>query len=251
MKKFDLFNKFNNPVLIVNSSLELIYKNNVFNRCFSDFKSLKTFLHKINYDICPLNSDDTDIHSPIIQAVRSKESFVAHISYQYKQNEFSYYDINSVKRNNYTIIFFTDVTSQIKYERLLNKQNQLQNKLNILKVENKNLQDVKQKAQSQAIKMALINKISNIINESIDINCIIEPTLKELSFMFGAFKAYYASYNKNTFTITQSINKLDLNISVRFDSSVLKSLNNNQISYSRCLKEHLDAEGPLVIGNQY
>lgn len=242
MKKFDLFNKFNNPVLIVNSSLELIYKNNVFNRCFSDFKSLKTFLHKINYDICPLNSDDTDIHSPIIQAVRSKESFVAHISYQYKQNEFSYYDINSVKRNNYTIIFFTDVTSQIKYERLLNKQNQLQNKLNILKVENKNLQDVKQKAQSQAIKMALINKISNIINESIDINCIIEPTLKELSFMFGAFKAYYASYNKNTFTITQSINKLDLNISVRFDSSVLKSLNNNQISYSRCLKEHLDAE---------
>ncbi|MGN1154381.1 MAG: ATP-binding protein [Candidatus Gastranaerophilaceae bacterium] len=242
MKKFDLFNKFNNPVLVVNSSLELIYKNNVFNRCFSDFKSLKTFLHKINYDICPLNSDDTDIHSPIIQAVRSKESFVAHISYQYKQNEFSYYDINSVKRNNYTIIFFTDVTSQIKYERLLNKQNQLQNKLNILKVENKNLQDVKQKAQSQAIKMALINKISNIINESIDINCIIEPTLKELSFMFGAFKAYYASYNKNTFMITQSINKLDLNISVRFDSSVLKSLNNNQISYSRCLKEHLDAE---------
>ena len=82
MEKFEFFNKFNNPVLIVNSNIELVYKNNVFKRCFQDFKSLKNFLHKINYNICPLDSEDTEIISPIIQAVRSKESFDAHISYQ-------------------------------------------------------------------------------------------------------------------------------------------------------------------------
>ena len=62
MEKFELFNKFNNPVLVVNNDIELVYKNNVFNRCFQDFKNLKKFLHKINYDICPLNSEDTEIH---------------------------------------------------------------------------------------------------------------------------------------------------------------------------------------------
>ncbi len=149
MEKFELFNKFNNPVLIVNNEIELVYKNNVFNRCFQDFKNLKKFLHKINYDICPLNTEDTEILSPIIQAVRSKESFVAHISYQHKQNEFSYYDINTVKRSKYTIIFFTDVTSQVKCEKIENRLNSLQNKFNELENDNKDLQYIKQKAQAQ------------------------------------------------------------------------------------------------------
>ena len=41
MEKFELFNKFNNPVLIVNNEIELVYKNNVLNRCFQDFQNLK------------------------------------------------------------------------------------------------------------------------------------------------------------------------------------------------------------------
>ena len=100
MEKFEFFNKFNSPVLVINNNVEVVYKNNVFNRCFPDFKTLKNFLHKINYEICPIDSEDSstyktyEIHSPIIQAVRSKESFVAHISYQYKQTDFYYYDIN-------------------------------------------------------------------------------------------------------------------------------------------------------------
>ena len=77
MEKFDFFNKFNNPVMVLNNDIELVYKNNVFCRYFPDFKNIKKFLHKINYDICPLDSENLEIHSPIIQAVRSKESFVA------------------------------------------------------------------------------------------------------------------------------------------------------------------------------
>ncbi len=242
MEKFELFNKFNNPVLIVNNEIELVYKNNVFNRCFQDFKNLKKFLHKINYDICPLNTEDTEILSPIIQAVRSKESFVAHISYQHKQNEFSYYDINTVKRSKYTIIFFTDVTSQVKCEKIENRLNSLQNKFNELENDNKDLQYIKQKAQAQAIKMALINKISNIIRESIDLQSILNPTLKELSFMFGAFNAYYAEFDNKKFIITQSLKESDINQAISFDSAIIKQLKNNKISYSRCLKAHLNAE---------
>lgn len=242
MKKFELFNKFNNPVLIVNNDIELVYKNNVFNRCFQDFKGLKSFLHKINYEICPLNSEDREILSPIIQAVRSKENFAAHISYQYKQNEFSYYDINAIKRNKYTIIFFTDVTSYIQYEKLESRYKLLQNQNSCLINENNDLQEIKEKAQSQAIKMALTNKISNIINKSIDLSSIVKPTLKELSFMFGAFNAYYATYENKKFKIIQSTNRKTLNTEINFDTNIIRQLKLNKISYSRCVKEHLDAE---------
>ena len=242
MEKFELFNKFNNPVLVVNNDIELVYKNNVFNRCFQDFKNLKKFLHKINYDICPLNSEDTEIHSPIIQAVRSKENFAAHISYQYKQNEFLYYDINTVKRSKYTIIFFTDVTSQVKCEQVEQRLEALQNKYNSLESENKDLQNIKQKAQEQAIKMALINKISNIIRESIDLTSIIKPTLKELAFMFGAYDSYYAEYEKKFFKIRYSLKKTNINKTITYDNNIIKQIKNNKISYSRCLKEYLNAE---------
>lgn len=242
MEKFELFNKFNNPVLIINENVEVVYKNNVFKRCFPDFKNLINFLHKINYDICPLNSDDNDMHSPIIQAIKSKENFVAHISYQYKQEEYYYYDINTVKRNKYTIIFFTDVTSKEKYEQLNTKYSKLQNELNILKNENIDLQNVKQQAQAQAIKMALVNKISNIIRESIDITSIINPTLKELSFMFGAFKVYYAVFNNKNFIITHSTDKINSNSKINFDELVMKDIKNNKISYSMCMREFINAE---------
>ncbi len=242
MEKFELFNKFNSPVLVVNNDIELVYKNNLFNRSFQDFKNLKKFLHKINYEICPLDSEDTEVHSPIIQAVRSKESFVAHISYQYKQNEFSYYDINTVKRGKYTIIFFTDVSAQVKLNLLENSYNFLENQINKLKNENQDLLHIKQKAQAQAIKMALINKISNIIRESIDLPSIIKPTLKELAFMFGAFNAYYATNEKKTFKIIHSIKKININNIITYDSLVLKQIKNNKISYSRCIKEYQEAE---------
>ncbi len=242
VEKFEFFNKFNSPVMVVNNNVELVYKNNVFNRCFPDFKTLKNFLHKINYEICPLDSEDTEIHSPIIQAIRSKESFVAHISYQYKQTGFYYYDINTVKRNKYTIIFFSDVTSQVQCDSLEEKYNQLQERYSTLAEEKKSLQQIRQKAQSQAIKMALINKISNIIRESIDLNSIIDPTLKELALMFGAFKAYYATFEKKQFIITQSINNKGLNTAIMFDSNVMKHIKNKEISYSRCMKEYITAE---------
>ena len=42
-----------------------------------------------------------------------------------------------------------------------------------LEEENDELQKIRLKAQSQAIKIALINKVSNIIRESVDISVIL------------------------------------------------------------------------------
>ena len=245
MEKLEFFNKFSNPVLVVDTqTMEVKYRNNAFKRDFSDFSTLKKFSHKLNCEICLLDNSEWEYHSPIVQAIKSKESFVTHISYQDKNEDFRYYDINAIKRRKYTIIFFQDVTSKIKYEKLLEEKKSVDLKCQLLDEDIRSLESIKQKAQSQAIKMALINKISNIMRESIDISSIILPTLKELSVIFGAFRAYYAEYNinNNIFKITQTLDDEEIGMPIMFDSMVMRKIGNKEISHTRCLKEFMSAK---------
>ena len=243
MKKFELFNKFNNPVFVVNNdTLNAEYMNNAFKRHFPDFNGLKKFSHKFNCEICMLDSCDWGTYSPIIQAVNSKENFVTHISCQNKNNEYRYYDVNTVKRGIYTIIFFLDTTAQTKYEELLKDKEKVDLKCRMLDEDIKSLESIKEQAQSQAIKMALINKISNIMRESIDLELIILPVLKELSVIFSAFKAYYASFNDSVFKISHSLDREDIGTPFMFDTSVMRKINSGEVSYSWCIKEYISAK---------
>lgn len=243
MKKFEFFNQFNNPVLVINNSQkEVKYTNNAFKRSFPDFTTLQKFSHKLNSEIYLLNSDDWELHLPLIQAMRSKEDFVTHVSYQNKNNEYTYYDINALKRKGYTIVFFTDVTTNERYEKLLNEKSVIEQKCQLLDEDIRSLESIKQQAQSQALKMALINKISNIMRESIDLESIVHPTLRELSVIFNAFRAYYAEYNHNTFKIAQSLDTEDIGTAIMFDNLVMKDISNKKISHTRCIKEFLSAK---------
>lgn len=250
MEKFELFNKFNNPVFVVdNETLDVKYYNNAFKRSFPDFTTLKKFSHKLNCDICLLDASDLEAHSPVIQAIHSKESFVTHVSYQDK-NDYKYYDINAIKRGRgkyngkYTIIFFVDVTAEVKYQNLLEEKNKIEQKCKMLDEDIKSLESIKDKAQIQALKMALINKISNIMRESIDLDSIILPTLKELSIIFNAFRAYFAEYNvhNNIFKILQTLDEEEKGMAIMFDSHVVSEINKNKISHTPCMKDFLSAK---------
>lgn len=243
MKKFEFFNQFNSPVLVINNSQrDVKYRNNAFKRAFPDFTTLKKFSHKLNSEIYLLNSDDWELHLPLIQAIRSKEDFVTHVTYQNKNNEYSFYDINALKRKGYTIVFFTDVTTNEKYEKLKIEKEFVDQKCQLLDEDIKSLESIKQQAQSQALKMALINKISNIMRESIDLESIILPTLKELSVIFNAFRAYYAEFSHNTFKIVQTLDEEDIGIAIMFDNLVMKDVANKKISHTRCIKEYMSAK---------
>lgn len=243
MKKFEFFNQFNNPVLVINNSQrDVKYRNNAFKRAFPDFTTLKKFSHKLNSEIYLLNSDDWELHLPLIQAIRSKEDFVTHVSYQNKSNEYSFYDINALKRKGYTIVFFTDVTTNEKYEKLKIEKEFVDKKCELLDEDIKSLESIKQQAQSQALKMALINKISNTMRESIDLDLIIYPTLKELSVIFNAFRAYYAEFSHNTFKIVQTLDEEDIGTAIMFDNTVMKDISNKKISHTRSIREYLSAK---------
>lgn len=244
MKKFDIFNQFRDAVLIVNKSGEVVYQNATFKRWFEDFVDLKKFSHNMNFDICPLNSENIENYSPIWHALNSKENFFANVSYQNSKNKLFYYDLNVQKRGRYSILFFSDVSANndLNYEKKLNSK--LNNELEKLKEENEDLQNIKQKAQSQAIRIALINKVSNSIRESMDISKILQSALFELASMFGAFKAYYASNNHGKFKVEEIYGEKNLHKGdvISFDSQTFSTISDKKISVIRCLKEYVDAE---------
>lgn len=244
MDKYEFFSKFNDAVIIINDKNEVLYKNNAFKRTFTDFVNLQKFSHQLNFDICTLDGDNMEMYSPIYQAIKSPQNFFACLTYQNLLKEILYFEVTAIKRNRYVVIVFNDVSAKYKLEELKKENESLSDKYKKLQIENKNFIKIKQKAQAQAIKMVLINKMSNIIRESIDVSKITNSALKELSNMFGAFKVYYASNIDKSFKIEQ-INKEfknEIDTVIKFDDATYKSIVNKQIVVSSCLKEHLNAE---------
>ena len=244
MKKFDIFRQFRDAVIIVNSKQEVVYRNHTFKRWFSDFANIKKFSYHTSFDICPLNSENIEIYSPIYHAINSKEDFFARISYQSELNKIFYYDLQAIKKGNYTIIFFSDVSAQNNLDNSFKENEKLKNTINKLIEENKDLQKVKQKAQSQAIRIALINKVSNTIRESIDISKILQSTLKELAIMFSAYKAYYAKADRNEFVIEEVFGeKKSKNLkAIQFDEKTTETITAKEISANNVLIEYLNAK---------
>ncbi len=247
MKKFEIFNSFNDPILVIDNNKNVIYKNKAFEQVFSDFNTLQKFSHKINFyvDVCAISADDISTYSPISQALISKESYTAIVSYQ--SLEMKYFRISSFKRSKYSILIFKDITSEIKLEKYKNENSKLTTKLKEINTEYNTLLKTNQDNQTQALKMILINKISNIIRESIDISKILNSTLGELSSMLNAFKAYYAEFNEeNSFKVTEIYpakkRATILGQTISYDENTYKKIINNETIFSHCLKEYNEAE---------
>ena len=81
MKKFDFFNQYRDPVLIVKDYEKVVFKNNTFLRVFKTFDNLRKFAHQMNFEMCPMDSENVDLCSPVFQAITSKENFFARVFY--------------------------------------------------------------------------------------------------------------------------------------------------------------------------
>jgi len=243
MKKFDFFKQYSDPVIVIKDYDEVVFKNNIFCRIFNQFTDIKKFAHKINFDFCPMDSENVDLYSPIFQAIISKENFYSRITYTNNSGQVFYYDMTAAKRGIYTIFIFTDVSSYILLEDNQKEQQTYKEKLLKLEEENEELQKIKQNAQAQAIRIALINKVSNIIRESMDISVILNSVLKELSLMFGCFKSYYAQNDDNSFKIIENYgeNNVPKETPIEFDQTVMSKLENREISIGYCLSEYTGA----------
>ncbi len=243
MKKFSFLNQFPDAVIVTNKLGDVVFQNNAFKRRFPNFSNLKKFSHNMNFDICPLNSENVEIYSPIYHALNSKEDFFALVSYEISTNNILYFYLTAIKKKKYTVIFMTDVTAENALEVYKSRLVKLQDKYNHLEEENQDLQKIRQKAQSQAIRIALINKMSNIIRESMDISKILNSALSELAIMFGAYEAYYASNDDGSFSITEAFgNKNKTGKKIRFDEKTYKQIVSGDISITHSMIEYIGAE---------
>ena len=243
MKKFAFLNQFPDSAIVTDKFGNVIFKNNTFKRQFENFTDIKKFSHNMNFDICPLNSENIEIYSPIFHALNSPENFFAYVSYELSPNNILYFYLTAIKKKKYTVIFLTDVTAENELEYYKEQTDILKSKYLKLQEENNDLQKIRQKAQSQAIRIALINKISNIIRESMDISKILNSALHELAIMFGAYKAYYAIHNNSEFQISEIYgNKNSQNIKIKFDENTYKQIFSGNISVSRSMIEYIGAQ---------
>lgn len=243
MQKFSIFNQYRDAILVLNDRFEILFTNNVFKRTFGKTIDIKRFAHSFNFDICLLDTENIEMISPIFQAVNATENFTTNAAFRNENSEIFYYELSTIKKQKYTILFFNNISAQIQLAESQEKVKNLEQACRNLENENDSLTKIKSDAQAQAIKIALINKVSNIFSESLDLPKILNSALNELLTIFGAFRVYYAEFECGKFhPKAMQGNSFTYPETIEFDEKTLDTIKNKQISITNKLEEYICAK---------
>ena len=245
MEKFVYFNKFKDAVIITSQQKEVLFVNNSFKRVFDDYTDFKRFSHKLNFDFIPFEAEDAFAFLPINQLFTTFEDFSALVSYQKSTGDLLHFNLSAYRRSNYVIMLFADVTAEMELEKIKKEKLELEKICEKALAEVSQLRKMSRINQAQAVKMTLINKISNIIRESIDSDKILNSALKELATVFGAFRSYYASINGKSFVIEHAYGKDKKDFigkTISFDDKSFFELSAKKTVFSMSFKEFNEAQ---------
>lgn len=241
------YHNLKEPVIIYDINEQILYCNKAFGKAFVKldgslgFDALKKMNYKFYCDICLLETSELMSYSPIIAAIKATTDFTTYALYQLEERKFLYYIIKSFTFKKYKVVYFYDVTKELELEKI-RKENE------VLKIQNLEFSNTNSKAQNQALKMALLNRISTSIRETLDTKSLIRTALKELSMIFGAHKVYYAAETKEKFILEYvypSSFSSQVGEVLSYDKNVLKNIYDGKNSFQFCLKEHNDSKEPL------
>ena len=193
--------------------------------------------------MCFLKSEDLKTYNPIISAITKNINFTTYASYQMLEDKFYHFMIKSFSiKNRYRIVYFYDITDELKTEKLKEENERL-------RIQNIEFATTNSKAQNQAVKMALLNRISISIKNELDIKTLIEKSLKELSIVFGASKSYFAELKKDDFIIKYTYPEVyapQIGEKIIYSKNLIDDLHNGINSIQACIKEHEGASIPLL-----
>lgn len=195
--------------------------------------ALKKIGYKFHFDFCNLDSDNFT-NSPFEEAINSKRVYTSYGIYQKSEREFLYFMIKAFSLKKYRIIYFYDYTKELECEKIFEENEKL-------KIQNQEFANTNSKAQNQAVKMALLNRISTSLSKTLDLNTLINSALKELSIIFGANRLYFAKRIKeNDFKIEyvypQNIETADKDLF--YGEKTLEVLNKNEPYIVTTIKDH-------------
>ena len=241
------YHNLKEPVIIYDINENFLHYNKAFTKAFSrldgslGLDALKKINYKFYCDICLLETSELMSYSPVIAAIKANTDFTTYALYQLEERKFLYYVIKSFTFKKYKVVYFYDVTKELELEKL-KKENEA------LKIQNLEFSNTNSKAQNQALKMALLNRISTSIRETLDVKSLIKTALRELSIIFGAHKVYYANEIKEKFRVEYVYPSSFLNQTgevLSYDKKVLKDIFEGKNSFQFCLIEHNDSKEPL------
>ncbi len=245
MDNFKILNNLEDPILVIDQKSQILFSNIAFKRQFGSISNIAKIKNKFNFvDICVLNPEELSTTTPINLLLTSSENFYAHTSFQKTKEEYLYFNISAVIKNSFKIIAFKDVTAESRYQKMLAELELTNKKITSLEKENKKFEQLKEKAQDQAIKMSLLNRVSTIMRNSKDINSIIKLTIEEVHQLVGAYKTYYAIKTGSFFkiqSITPNNHKNHIATNIYFEEETLTQIKNKEICLATCIKEHKDA----------
>lgn len=168
--------------LIINKDGQILYQNEYLKKKIKKIRNLKDLDAYFSFDICIIDEQKILSYTPLQAAFESTETFWASVLFEEKRYNFKNAILRSFNIEENKIILISFDNNDAQSEQIEKLQNQVIN-LNNLIEENKIL---KQKAENQSVKTALINRVYSISKEFTNVETIINRTLPETLKTIGA-----------------------------------------------------------------
>lgn len=177
----ELFRHSAELLFVVDNNRNVIYQNNKAVSFFGNVSGLPEIEHLFSFDVCILDKKNILNYTPLSEAMLPGGAFWAEVLVQTGEDKFKKFNLRSLKNSENTIIIMSDAVADENEKRIEE-----------LEKENRDFLKVKERAENLAIRTSLINRISNSIRESLNIEEIIKIIINEITATLALDKGYFA-----------------------------------------------------------
>ncbi|MCK7470123.1 MAG: hypothetical protein MZU95_04455 [Desulfomicrobium escambiense] len=163
---------------------------------FGQFENVAKIEHLLSFDVCVLKEEEYLTFNPIQAAISAKENFISEAMLQVDENKYKKIFIRSGNIENNKLLLFSDLSFELENLALYSKIGNLENKINELENNNREFSILKERAESNSIRVSLINKISTSIRDTFDVDEIVSTAISEISLTLGLSKGIFADFDK-------------------------------------------------------
>ena len=244
MENLEFFDNYSEAVCAFSFDKKIVFKNKSFQFLFPNCTSVDKFKKCFNFNLCFLSLENIKNKTPIDLMLQSKENFHTYCTYQNINEEYVSYYIYTFNFGKYKIAVFKDVTSVEKINSIQKKYVELKTQYEEIKETTEKFAKMQETAQTQVLKMGIINRISLVIRETNDMETILSSALGEIHSLLGSFKTYFSLREKMSFKLAYSVlgDDIEKDAIIDYEESVLSQIKNKEIVVGSCIREYLNSD---------
>lgn len=194
-----LINYIPSAFIVLDKSAKVLFKNNAAEQLFGKFTTIQQIEHKLLFEAYAINEDMVVEYNPIFEVATNPTSLLSiEATVQLSASEYKKYKIISENNGDFKTVLFVPVVEEDKIQQLEERINNLNLDISILESDRSKFSKLKEKAEAQAIRAALISRISSSIRDSLNIAEILQTALSEITGTLGLKISAYAAYNEES-----------------------------------------------------